>query len=80
MNRSVLSRTETLDSDDYNELSKFENDANMAILETSEEEAHGAKTLPIFDFKKYMFSIHYRLERKLAGTTSSKLKKTSKFI
>ena len=36
-------------------------------------------SLPHFDFKKYLFSIHYRLERKLVGATY-KLKKSSKFI
>ena len=33
---------------------------------------------PSFDFKKYMFAIHYKLERRLVGAVN--LKRGSKFI
>ena len=73
----TLSATTSLEFDSMKE-SQHADKNYMDWNEPSTSE-NSADFRPKFDFLKYMYAIHYRLERKLVGTTLN-LKKGSKSI
>ena len=72
MPKSIVSRTQTVYSTEEFDM-QFHDEIEPDIVniqnEIDQEQIdQNLDHCPIFDFKKYMYSIHYRLERKLIGT------------
>ena len=74
MPKSIVSRTETVystkefDMYDFNDIELEDLNQNInQINEVPSSHAQDENCLT-FDFKRYMYSIHYKLERKLVGT------------